>query len=129
MKKWFLIFVIFMLVNMNPALAEDTIHSDQFQLGIGTKSCAFWLSSQETEEEGRIWMLGYWSGLNSGRWWDSGVGNNTDAYAIFAEVKKVCNESPSLGFNFAISKVYGRSNHVEENEQRQKICSNPLCVK
>jgi hypothetical protein len=30
----------------------------------GTVRCATWLSNQTYEEQGKLWILGYWSGMN-----------------------------------------------------------------
>jgi hypothetical protein len=32
--------------------------------GIGSKSCAHWMSAPELKAEGEKWALGFWSGLN-----------------------------------------------------------------
>jgi hypothetical protein len=32
--------------------------------GIGSKTCAYWLSSPVHKSEGAVWIYGFWSGLN-----------------------------------------------------------------
>src|SRR5258708_9548291 len=63
---------------------------------IGNKSCATWLSTEQTRHDGVDWILGYASGRNRENTVDRAVGSNTDAEGVTAEVKKVCEAHPSL---------------------------------
>jgi hypothetical protein len=56
--------------------------------------------------EGKAWIFGYWSGLNTLN--DKGhlTGNHTDSAGIVGEVKKLCDDHPSMGFSDAILAVY-----------------------
>jgi hypothetical protein len=81
---------------------------DVYSLGIGNESCAHWLSTPVTEQEGKAWILGYWTATNV---WVAGshtVGKSTDGEGIIAETKLVCAAEPSTGLMYAVSKVYVR---------------------
>jgi hypothetical protein len=72
-------------------------------LGAGNYSCASWLSSHW--EEGGDWIVGYWSGRNH----DNAnhlVGSATDHDGIIGEVRKVCQEQPSITVFQATGLVY-----------------------
>jgi hypothetical protein len=78
--------------------------TNTFIFGIGRKSCANWLSNTEGESEGQTWILGYWSGANIFDASSHFAGANSDAYAIWREVKKICLSEPSTVFD-AIGRV------------------------
>jgi hypothetical protein len=44
---------------VNTALAQS-LPPDAIKLGMGGKSCAFWLQSLRNEEAGRGWVAAYW---------------------------------------------------------------------
>jgi hypothetical protein len=79
------------LLAVAPARAYSTL-----LFGIGTVSCANWLSTPFNQNEGNIWILGYWSGRNDENTVNHNVGIDTDAQGIIGEVRKICVERPSL---------------------------------
>jgi hypothetical protein len=62
--------------------------------GIGTASCACWQSTEQNINQGDIWILGFWSGLNMDSPAHGDVGSTTDVYGIIGEVKKWCDTAP-----------------------------------
>lgn len=80
-----------------------------FHFGIGGSSCASWLSNRASETEGKVWILGFWTGNNydaasfhrNGR-----VGSTADAVGIIGEVKKRCTENPASSLLIEAGKVY-----------------------
>lgn len=62
--------------------------------GIGSVSCATWLSTPDQEREGTAWLLGFWTGMNYGTD-DLTVGQETDTLGIVAAVKDSCRSDPS----------------------------------
>jgi len=79
--------------------------------GIGNDSCASWLSSRPTLEEGTAWIMGFWSGLNAFDTRNHLVGVTTDGPAIVAETKLVCEKEPSTILKEATGLVYYRFLH------------------
>src|SRR5260370_42454217 len=74
--------------------------------GIGNSSCANWLSTPSNRNEGGIWIMGYWSGRNDENALNHDVGGETDAQGILAEVRKICEERPSITLTKAAGTAY-----------------------
>lgn len=72
----------------------------------GTIRCATWLSSPTYEEQGKLWILGYWSGMNVFHE-DRMVGHQVDPEDIFGEVRKICILRPTEALALAVREVYG----------------------
>jgi hypothetical protein len=68
-------------------------HSAYF--GIGISSCATW-QSKGNENQGKVWILGFFSGMSAMDSTGDGVGNETDGPAILAEVALICARNPSM---------------------------------
>jgi hypothetical protein len=98
------IIAIFVLAGAWQSSFSQTV--EVYKFGIGLNSCGHWLSSPERESAGANWMLGYWSGMNVFHADNQMVGSKTDGDAIIAEVRKICNQSPSTNLNEAINAVY-----------------------
>jgi hypothetical protein len=80
-------------------------HSAYF--GVGTSSCASW-QTKSNDSQGKVWILGYWSGLSSMDQAGDVVGNDTDPNAIWAEVALICAKNPSMKLREAILSHYLR---------------------
>lgn len=82
--------MVFVLVTVSgPSRAQSTSI-----FGIGTASCATWLSDSQMQMLGASWILGLWSGMNyAGS--KHRVGHTTDAQGLVGEVKKRCLDVPS----------------------------------
>jgi hypothetical protein len=80
--------------------------ADTYMFGIGLKSCAYWQSSPATVDEGRSWIVGHWSGLNTFNNQNHTVGSKTDGEGIIGEVKRVCDSRPSISLSNAVLSVY-----------------------
>jgi hypothetical protein len=72
----------------------------------GTVRCATWLSNPTFEEQGELWILGYWSGMNVFHE-DRMVGHQVDPEDIFGEVRKICILRPTEALALAVREVYG----------------------
>ena len=99
----------FCLLAACPALAAES-----YAIGIGTRTCASWLSSRANSFEGTVWIFGFWSGLNAynlrGR---NFVGQSSSAEARISEVRKMCLKDPSSLLAYAAAQAY------EAMEQRE----------
>lgn len=80
--------------------------------GIGTRSCATWLSTPAKENEGEIWIYGAWSGINFKNSENHTVGNTTDSNGIVAEVIEVCRREPSMSLSSATFQAYIRLERI-----------------
>jgi hypothetical protein len=82
-------------------------------LGVGISSCANW-QTKGNDFQGKVWILGYWSGLSSMDPAGDYVGNETDAAAIFAEVALICAKSPSMKLREAVLSHYLRLKSLDQ---------------
>lgn len=73
--------------------------------GIGNSSCATWLSSKQFENEGSVWVMGAWSGLNIGGP-KRDIGRSTDGRGLVAAVKAECRRDLSVNLSQAVSTVF-----------------------
>lgn len=90
-----------------------------FVMGIGTNSCAWWLSSEATKNAGQHYIIGFLSGMNIARAElqdvsiNSNVGRNTDSAGWIGEVEKACREAPSEFLVQATLKAYRKLSAIE----------------
>ena len=76
-------------------------------LGDGAQSCATWLGDAASENNGRAWIAGFWSGLNFTPGQEL-VGQSTDGEGIIGEVKLMCQQNPSMRLFFAVRSIHSR---------------------
>jgi hypothetical protein len=88
------------------ALSAKAQAIDYYVIGLGHSSCAKWLSSPGMEAAGQSWIGGFWSALNARNDANHFVGKNSDAYAIWGEVRKICLAEPSLPLSDSSGRVY-----------------------
>jgi hypothetical protein len=97
LRSTVLIRTLLLMLLSTPAVAAseeaDTLSVDL--TGVGSRTCAHWLSNQAYKSEGTVWIYGFWSGLNyvaaaSGQ----GQSKASDAVMI-AAVEKECRREPS----------------------------------
>ena len=77
--------------------------------GAGNWSCATWLSTPAYENQGRIWLFGFCTGLNNqmaSEGTSGETGKSTDGLGIVGEVKKACKEHPSDALVDAVRNVF-----------------------
>lgn len=86
--------------------------------GIGTVSCSAWLSNHSDEEEGKVWILGFWSGMNTMSLDNRQVGVLTDGPGVVGEVKKACAARPSSTLHDAAVAAYIAVQKFEEGQKR-----------
>jgi hypothetical protein len=66
-----------------------------YMIGIGSMSCAHWLSTNEHLLEGTVWIYGFWTGLNYVAAASDQPQAKIDLAAIVPEVKKMCGRQTS----------------------------------
>ena len=109
MKKTLLsgIAALFLVTGTAHAPAEES-KVPVLVFGFGRGSCASW--SKDQMQEGDVWILGFWSGMNAA--YTATTGENTDGPGILGEVRKVCRGKPSLSLSEAILQVYDRFQQI-----------------
>lgn len=63
--------------------------------GIGSRTCAYWLSSRDHKLEGTVWIYGFWSGLNYVAVASQQPQSKATDSAMIAAVEAVCKREPS----------------------------------
>jgi hypothetical protein len=107
------------LASSCPAYAQG-LPKTQYTLGIGCNSCGYWMSLPERHVEGKIWLWGYWSGLNSQSTANSLTGKDVDGEGIAGEVKKVCETVPAMPLIQAVATVYTQFKKNADTPRAQK---------
>jgi hypothetical protein len=95
-------------VASSPSKADEAHDDMALMFGIGTGSCAHWLSTRSLENEGNAWLMGWWSAFNNFNESDHKVGKTTDMAGVIGEVRKVCVAEPSTRMTDAILVVWNR---------------------
>lgn len=93
------------------ALAAANPDPPLLQMGLGTLSCATWLTNADAERRGAQWVFGMFSGMNMMTAIGDKpgvVGKSTDQPGVIAAVKKVCDADRSLLLSTATTTVYFR---------------------
>src|SRR5262245_52838994 len=76
-----------------------------WSIGPFNTSCASWLTGPKDHID-HMWLLGFGSGLNYSE--DAMAGRSTDATGIMSEIRKVCEEEPSLALVNAAASAHRR---------------------
>ena len=81
-------------------------------IGTGGFSCGAWVAKRINDNFAQAWILGYWSGLNTGvtafTEAATSVGSSTDADGIIEEVRLLCRREPSLAIYTATANAYAK---------------------
>jgi hypothetical protein len=83
--------------------AEDTSIN---LAGIGSKTCSYWLSSQDRKLEGTVWIYGFWSGLNYVAVSSQQAQSAVTGAAIIGAVEAACRREPSRVLATAVWSAY-----------------------
>lgn len=87
--------LLMLLATAGAAAAEETEKLSVDLTGVGSRTCAYWLSHQDHKSEGIVWIYGFWSGLNYVAV-ASGQGQSKAGSAVMiAAVEKECRREPS----------------------------------
>jgi hypothetical protein len=93
-----LLVILLSTVTAKHAAAASIESKDKLSVnlaGIGTKTCAYWLSSQEHKSEGTVWIYGFWSGLNYVAAASQQDQSKATSNATIAAVETACKREPS----------------------------------
>jgi hypothetical protein len=89
--------------------AQSAQNQDIWIMGMGTSSCANWLSSDAARTRGNNWLSGFLSGMNISNQFSArrtNVGQNTDVMGWLGEVEKTCREEPSQQLVLIAKRTY-----------------------
>jgi hypothetical protein len=88
--------LLLMLLSTAAAAASEATDKLSVNLaGVGTRTCAYWLSGQGHRSEGEIWIYGFWSGLNYVAAASEQDQSKATGAAMIAAVEKACRRDPS----------------------------------
>lgn len=90
---------------LSAATASQAQSNDVMYIGEHFTSCAE-IDDPRRNASMTSWLMGYWSGLNSGL--VAKVGHTATVDAIVAEVEKTCRAQPTLRLHKATEDVYLR---------------------
>jgi hypothetical protein len=85
--------------------------------GIGSKTCAYWLSGQNHQSEGTVWIYGFWSGLNYVAAASEQDQSKAGGTAMVAAVDRLCRREPSRVLAAAAWSAYV---DLQEKNDREK---------
>ena len=91
---------LLLLAMVQPSLADDV-----WSFGMGKDSCATWLTSTQSVNQGTIWILGAWTGMNLANR-NGLVGKGTDGPGIVAAVRRRCQNDLSALLVVTVNDVY-----------------------
>ena len=86
--------------------AESTDKLSVNLAGAGSRTCAYWLSSQQHKVEGTVWIYGFWSGLNYVAAASDQDQAKTTSTAMVTAVEEVCRRDPSRALATAAWSAY-----------------------
>jgi hypothetical protein len=83
---------------LSTAAADAAESTDKLSVnlaGAGSRTCAYWLSSQRHKVEGTVWIYGFWSGLNYVAAASEQDQSRATSAALIAAVEEACRRDPS----------------------------------
>jgi hypothetical protein len=89
------ILLLILLFTAAPVAAAETAPVAVNLTGIGSKTCAYWLSGQGHQSEGSVWIYGFWSGLNYVAAASEQDQSKATGAAMIAAVDRLCRSEPS----------------------------------
>jgi hypothetical protein len=87
-----------LLVMLLSTAVADAAKADKLSVdlaGVGSKTCAYWLSGQSQKSEGTVWIYGFWSGLNYVAAASDQDQSKATSAAMIAAVEDACRRDPS----------------------------------
>jgi hypothetical protein len=87
--------LLLMLLSTAAAASERTDKPSINLAGVGTRTCAYWLSDDSHRSEGAVWIYGFWSGLNYVAAASEQDQSKASSAAMIAAVEKACRRDPS----------------------------------
>jgi hypothetical protein len=107
--------LLVMTLSASPTLAktaDDAAATDPAEklsvdvVGVGSKTCGYWLSSPSHRVEGAVWIYGFWSGLNYVAAASEQQQFKAGSADILDAVEKACRRLPSQILASAVWSVY-----------------------
>lgn len=87
-------------------LSAALVFAPQNSLTFGDATCGTWVANPAANNEIRAYVMGLWSGRNTGLMLE--VGHSTNGDGVVEEVRLVCRATPSLHIVTATIQVYER---------------------
>ena len=87
-------------------VAEATDKLSVNLAGVGSDSCAYWLSNQDHKSEGTVWIFGFWSGLNYVAAASDQDQSKATSANMIAAVETTCKHDPTSSLASAAWSAY-----------------------
>jgi hypothetical protein len=88
------------------ASAQKAPEQPLWMYGIGQKNCLFWIANPRADNDVRLWLIGYWTGMNRINEQNHKPGSATNGYGVFGEARKACLEQPSKLISDVAAELY-----------------------
>jgi hypothetical protein len=102
-----------LILLLSTAAADASGSMDKLSVnlaGAGSRTCAYWLSSQHHKAEGTVWIYGFWSGLNYVAAASEQEQSKTTGPAMITVVEEACRRDPARVLASAAWSAYVGSN-------------------
>jgi len=97
--------VVLLLFTTVAAAAAEPVEDLSVEIaGIGSKTCAYWLSGHKSE--GEVWIYGFWSSLNYVAAASDQDQSQATSAAMMAAVERLCRREPSRILASAVWSTY-----------------------
>jgi hypothetical protein len=87
-----------LILLLTTAAADASESTDKLSVnlaGAGSRTCAYWLSSQRHKAEGTVWIYGFWSGLNYVAAATEQEQSQAAGGALITAVEEMCRRDPA----------------------------------
>jgi hypothetical protein len=74
--------------------------------GAGSITCGEWLSSDNMQQQGSNWILGYWTGIAHDDRKSRLAANEQTEKKILKEISELCRKNPDWGLTNAVAHIY-----------------------
>ncbi len=91
------------------AAAQQAPGQPLWMYGIGQKTCIYWIGNPRADEEVRVWLIGYWTGMNRLNEQNHKPGSADDGYGVSGQVRKGCLAEPTKRIIDVAAELYART--------------------
>jgi hypothetical protein len=92
-----------------PASAQKAPEQRLWMQGVGQQSYLFWIANPRADNDVRLWLIGYWTGMNRINEQNHKPGSTTTGYGEFGYARKACLEQPTKLISDVAAELYART--------------------
>ena len=93
----------------SPTSAQRAPEQPLWMYGIGQESCLFWMANPRDDNDVRLWLIGYWTGMNRINEQNHKPISSTNGSGVFGYARKACLEQPSKLISDVAAELYART--------------------